>query len=556
MVQTRCRAMLLSATLLASGCAFFALPRPISAQTQAGALPATLAPLRHGPLIVWYVAPEERAPETGLQAIAALHDATPLTYQEQASGSFGQDASSFGVSSGSYGIDSSSSSISTPKAAQGQDAPSATQNGIAYREQESGNFGDTAGSYGTTSGSYGITGSNLGQTAGSYGTTAGSYGQTAGSLGEASRGGGDTAPKVSHAASVEQLMNRIRHVFPDLRAAFYEVDPAQLQDKLTAAKGTPQYPDVLLGTLPQTWWSSLQGQFGLAQLRAASFRDDGVTENAPPTDEFAILAHAPDMEVARAFALWMSEPYAGCPGCVESLLSAKEEAAAKVAASAVERLLHGQTMGDEADPAMAGNLSQGVRRMLTTTRNTVAEDGPFHVEVEQASVNGNLAAVVLRTVVSSDHVFGVAHPLIILRTGREGRWRVLHASMNLPQFEEENVRRTLMHTSPPSAAEQRTGVKGVSIAAPQEGATRTARPELVWDNGGGAGLQVVEWQLNLGHSWSDAHIYLVDDRSPRLRTHVIAQFASDAGRYRWRVWSVGTSGEMKISLWRSFSVAP
>lgn len=556
MVQTRCRAMLLSATLLASGCAFFALPRPISAQTQAGALPATLAPLRHGPLIVWYVAPEERAPETGLQAIAALHDATPLTYQEQASGSFGQDASSFGVSSGSYGIDSSSSSISTPKAAQGQDAPSATQNGIAYREQESGNFGDTAGSYGTTSGSYGITGSNLGQTAGSYGTTAGSYGQTAGSLGEASRGGGDTAPKVSHAASVEQLMNRIRHVFPDLRAAFYEVDPAQLQDKLTAAKGTPQYPDVLLGTLPQTWWSSLQGQFGLAQLRAASFRDDGVTENAPPMDEFAILAHAPDMEVARAFALWMSEPYAGCPGCVESLLSAKEEAAAKVAASAVERLLHGQTMGDEADPAMAGNLSQGVRRMLTTTRNTVAEDGPFHVEVEQASVNGNLAAVVLRTVVSSDHVFGVAHPLIILRTGREGRWRVLHASMNLPQFEEENVRRTLMHTSPPSAAEQRTGVKGVSIAAPQEGATRTARPELVWDNGGGAGLQVVEWQLNLGHSWSDAHIYLVDDRSPRLRTHVIAQFASDAGRYRWRVWSVGTSGEMKISLWRSFSVAP
>lgn len=549
--------MLLSATLLGSGSAFIWIACTLSAQTQGSAVPATLAPLRHGPLIVWYVAPEERAPETGLQAIAALHDATPLTYHEQASGSFGQNAGSFGVSSGSYGIDSSSNSISTPKAAQGQDAPSPTQNGIAYREQESGSFGYTAGSYGTTSGSYGITGSNLGQTAGSYGTTAGSYGQTAGSLGEAvSTGGGDTAPKVSHAAPVEQLMDRMRHVFPDLRAEFFEVDAAQLQDKLTAAKGTPQYPDVLLGTLPQTWWSNLQGQFGLAQLRAASFRDDGVTENAPPTDEFAILAHAPDMEVARAFALWMSEPYADCPGCVETSLSAKEAAAAKVAASAVERLLHGQTLGDEADPAMAGNLSQGVRRMLTTTRNTVAEDGPFHVEVEQASVNGTLAAVVLRTVVSSDHVFGVAHPLIILRLGREGRWRVLHASMNLPQFEEENVRRTLMHTSPPSAAEQRTGVKGVSIAAPLEGAAHTARPELVWDNGGGAGLQVVEWQMNLGHAWSDAHMYLVDDRNPRLRTHVIAQFASDAGRYRWRVWSVGTNGEMKISVWRGFSVVP
>ena len=541
--------MLLSVTLLASAAA-------LQAQTQGGTLPETLAPLRHGPLVVWYVGEAERAPETGLQAIAALHDVTPLTYHEQESGSFGQNASTFGESSGSYGVDSTSSTISTPKPAQGQDAPSATQNGIGYREQESGSFGENSGSYGTTSGSYGTTGANLGQTASSYGTTSGNYGQTAGSLGEAASVGGNSATKTSHAAPVEQLMDRMRHVFPDLRAEFFEVDPAQLKDKLTAAKGTSQYPDVLLGTLPQTWWSSLQGEFGLALLRAASFHDDGVTENAPPPDEFAILTHAPDMDVARAFALWMSEPYAGCPGCVESALSAKEEAAAKVATSAVERLLHGQTLGDEADPAMAGNLSQGVRRMLTTTRNTVAEDGPFHVEVEQASVNGNLAAVVLRTVVSSDHVFGVAHPLIVLRAGREGRWRVLHASMNLPQFEEEKVRETLMNTRPPSAAEQRTGVKGVSLAAPQDGATRSARPELVWDNGGGAGLQVVEWQTNLGHSWSDAHLYLVEDRSPRLRTHVIAQFASEPGRYRWRVWSVGTNGEMKISAWRGFSVVP
>ena len=74
---------------------------------------------------------------------------------------------------------------------------------------------------------------------------------------------------------------------------------------------------------------------------------------------------------------------------------------------------------------------------------------------------------------------------------QNGQWRVLQMSLNLPQFEQTNVRETLMETAPTSASEQRGGVKGVSLATPHDGAQCVPQPELVWDNNGGAGLQVV-----------------------------------------------------------------
>jgi hypothetical protein len=77
-------------------------------------------------------------------------------------------------------------------------------------------------------------------------------------------------------------------------------------------------------------------------------------------------------------------------------------------------------------------------------------------------------------------------------------------------------------------------------------------PQLVWDNRGGAGLQVVEWQRGEDGAWSDTRLYLVEDRNPTLRTQVMAEFADANGRYRWRVWSVGAHGDLQISAWRTF----
>jgi hypothetical protein len=546
-------AMMMSTALLWSGASW--------TQSQGAGLPDELAPLRHGPLVVWYLQTKESPPQTNLEAIAGLHHATPLTYQEQSAGNFGQSASRFGQTAGSYGLDADTATISTPKAAPGEDAPSATPNGIGYKEQDAGNFGQTSSSYGTESSEHGQTASSYGQNAGSFGTAASNHGQTASSYGVSTStipGAGDGSGKpenvAGHSAAVERFVERLRSSFPELQANFYQVDPAELKSRLAAARGSSVYPDVLLGTLPEVWWKELQGQYGLAMLKQADFYQNGVTATLPRVEDFAILQHAPHMQVARAFAVWMSEPNTACPGCVQAQLSAKEKAAATVAMGAMDSLLHNQPISGYADPVMADGVAPGVQRMLTTTANTVAADASFHVEVERASVNGGVAAVVLRVLVSSGGVFGVAHPLMILRTQKDGQWKVLQVSLNLPQFEAANVRATLMDTSPTAVAEQKAGVRGVTLAAPQDGMTAGPRPELVWDNQGGAGLQVVEWQIDRGDGWSDARLYLVQDHSPRLQTQVIAEFASGAGRYRWRVWSVGMQGEMMISSWRGFGV--
>ena len=538
------------------------------AQDGASGTAAPLTALRQGTLIVWFVVAPVQTPQTGLEAVAALHNATPLDYQESTTGNLGQSASSYGQDAGSYGVDADSRSISTPTIAPGQNATTATPNGMGYRQQAASSFGQNASSYGTASSNTGQPSSTLGQNAGGYGQSAGSYGTAASNLGTASSnfGAGNSAPAQSSASApvqpsvsspaAEQERSRLKEAFPDLQMKFVVVDADQLKQRLTAARDTTDSPDVLLGTLPAAWWNGMDSEFGLAMLRPAVFYPNGVTDSAPGVEEIAILAHAQHMQVARALALWMSEPESGCPGCVQAGLAGKDMAAAAIAKGAVERLVNGQPLGEQSDPELAPEASEGVRRMLATMGNTSASGDGVRVQVEDASVNGSLAAVALRVVVSSAGVFGVAHPLVVLRAGKDGKWKVLQMSLNLPQAEQTSEREALMVTTPPSTAELRTGVKGVSQAAPQDGQTLTQMPELVWDNPGGAGLQVVEWQRGEGGSWSDARLYLVQDTNARLQTHVQAEFADKNGRYRWGVWSVGAEGDVKISPWRTFRLAP
>ena len=539
---------------------------------QSGGDGEPLGALRHGQLVVWYLAASTRPPQSNLNAIADLHHATSLNYSEKTSSGFGQNASNYGENAGSYGVDADSRTISAPQSTAGQDAPTEKQNGIGYKEQEASTAGQNAASYGTAASNNGQEASTAGQNAGSYGTEAGGYGTAASNVGQnaASFGAGaeanaNAAPAAANATApvqqgplsspaAEQAKENLRQTFPDLQVRFFAVDPDQLKERLSATRGSADYPDVLLGTLPAAWWSGLDTQFGLGSLRPAVFYPNGVTENSEGEPQVAILRNAPHMEAARAFALWMSEPSSGCPGCVQASLAGRESAAATVAKSAMERLLNGEPLGDEADPLLVMDSSRGVRRMLATIGSTTVTADGVHVQVEEASANGGLAAVGLRVVVSSANVFGVAHPLVVLRAGKDGQWKVLQMSLNLPQHEQANERAALMVSNPPTAAEQGSGVKGIVQAAPQDGQNVAQVPQLVWDNRGGAGLQVVEWQRGEGGAWSDARLYLVEDRSPTLRTQVIAEFADANGRYRWRVWSVGTHGAVEISPWRAFTL--
>jgi len=532
-----------------------------------------LAALRHGPLVVWYLAASTRPPQSNLNAVAALHNATPLNYSERTTGNFGQSASTFGQNAASYGVDSDSRTISTPSIPPDQNATSAKPNGIGYQQKDLSNFGQNAGGYGTASSNYGQPSSTAGQNAGSYGTASSNYGTAASNVGQnasdfGNRNGSGAPAEAANSvapmqpqqplrnAQAEQVKEGLRESFPDLQMRFLAVDPDQLKARLMAARGTADYPDVLLGTLPAAWWSGMDTDFGLGMLQPAVFYPNGVTDNSEGEPEVAILMHAPHMQAARAFALWMSEPTSDCPGCVQASFKDKQAAAATVAKTAMERLLNGEPLGDAADADLVMDSSHGVRRMLaimgSTSSNTAAPNDGVRVQVAEASVNGGLAAVALRVVVSSPGVFGVAHPLVVLRAGKDGQWKVLQMSLDLPQNEQSNVRQALMVSAPPTSAEQSSGVKGIAQASPQDGQNVAQVPQLVWDNRGGAGLQVVEWQRGEGGAWSDGRLYLVSDRNPTLRTQVMAEFANANGRYRWRVWSVGARGALEISPWRTF----
>jgi hypothetical protein len=546
----------------------------------AGALysqdPEPLSALQNGPLVVWYLAASTRPPQSNLNAVAALHNATPLNYSQQTTGNFGQNASTFGQNAGSYGVDADSRTISTPSIPPDQNATTAKPNGIGYQQKDLGNFGQNAAGYGTTASNYGQNGSTAGQNAGGYGQNSGSYGTAASNVGTNASDFGNTngsgapaeaansAPPMQQQplrnAQAEQVKEGLREAFPDLQMRFIAVDPDQLKARLMAARGSVDYPDVLLGTLPAAWWSGMDTDFGLSMLQPAVFYPNGVTDNSEGEPEVAILMHAPHMQAARAFALWMSEPTSDCPGCVQASLTGKQSAAATVAKTAMERLLNGDPLGDVADADLVMDSSRGVRNMLaimgsasgSNAGNTAAPKDGAHVQVEEASANGGLAAVGLRVVVSSPGVFGVAHPLVVLRAGKDGQWKVLQMSLDLPQREQSNVRQALMVSAPPASAEQSSGVKGIAQASPQDGQNVAQIPQLVWDNRGGAGLQVVEWQRGEGGAWSNGRLYLVEDRNPTLRTQVMAEFANANGRYRWRVWSVGAHGAVEISPWRTF----
>lgn len=522
-----------------------------------------LAPLRTGELVVWVVQPSGEPPLPTNSTAAAPPSApragspppppptaTRPTYHEYDAGSYGQTAGSFGKDAGSYGVPSDSSTISAP--------PS----GTGYHEQTTGSFGQRSGGFGTTAGNYGEAAGDYGHTAGSFGVDEGRMGQTAGSFGNSlstiaqagqatSSAQGKLSPEAR--AQLRDLEQELGSAFPELHVQYASVDPGALQADLAEARGTKLCPDVLIAPRPGRWWLRIEREFAVAALQPASFYADGVTQETLPGTRMAILAHAPHRAAAQALAIWMSEAGSGCDGCALQNASRDAESAGLAAARAITRLLQGESLGDEADPAMAPLPPRIGSLMLASTAGTLPADTPVRIDLMRASARGELAAVALRVIASSSNVFALSHSLIVLRRDGNGRWRVLHVGLNLPPREQQDELDALMNSV--SVATERHGFpRGIGQASPPDGDTRQPQPELWWDNGGGATLQVVEWQTSGTGSWSDPCLYLAPDTGARLRTQVTARFASVPATYRWRVWSVGYRGEMTISPWRTFKV--
>ncbi len=245
----RSRSGVLSVALsLALPVAALAVTAGLYAQSDGGSPQSPLQALRHGPLVVWYVSASPPPPLSNLDAIAALHNATPLDYTEHSAVNFGQNVSSYGQTAESYGVNADSRSISVPSIPPNADASTATPDGIGYKEEESTSFGQNAGSFGTTAGNVGQESSTLGQTSGSYGQTSGSYGTEPSNVGqdESSFGVGSVASPVASfgqgngagsqtgnqplsAPGAERIKDSLREAFPDLRMQFVVVAPDDLE---------------------------------------------------------------------------------------------------------------------------------------------------------------------------------------------------------------------------------------------------------------------------------------------------------------------------------------
>ena len=485
-----------------------------------------LAPLSSGSLTIWIVAHNPNpAPRPRLRVGQASGPAVP-EYQEKTMGEFGQTAGSVGQTAGSVGQT------------------------VGSFGETAGSVGQTAGSAGQTAGSYGTAASNVGKNAGDAGQTVGSFGVSTTDLPAAAAAANTVqtrGPGPKRDARWAGLLNDLAQHFPRLQVQMTDVYDDGLQTRLEEAAGTRNAPDVLLGNPLPTGWSRANqalASLGMEMRLPQTEEDTPVGGFEPEAAILTVRGHSPD--AARAFYVWLAE---GDRGAFKPE-SAAEVAAGAVAARVLRGALQGDPLGSDVDSQMARLDGQQAREMLAK-----GGQGKFQVEVMAEHVRNGFAVVSLRGVESGSKAFGLVHALVVLRKDRAGRWEVLQVSPFLTRSMlatgyEFLSKATMGRDASNPLGNESAKPLGIAQASPADGEFRPPMPELWWDNLGGSSIQVVEWTAGSGGS----NLFFVKDNDPRLKTRVVARFAATAGRYRWRVWSVGADGSVVMSSWRELTV--
>lgn len=528
-------------------------------------VPDLLAPLKQGHLVVWVLRPTPAQRDRSTEIPA--YRGSKAGYTEQTAGSLGQTAGSFGQTAGSYGVASSSTTISVPNGVVNSGTPTSQDHpeAVGYTEQTSGSFGQTAGSYGTTASDHGQTPSTLGQTAGSYGATASDHGQTAGDFGHSlstiAAAGSTDAKSAADAARAaarhgpqvpdefrDRLQRELKARFGDLQASFYTIQADQLLNRLAELKGTQDYPDVVVAPSLPVEWQKVAGDLGVIPVGTPMAIEQAEAIGAPPYKppvQASVMLRAPHPDTARAYVLWLEEWAAG--GWGDGWEAG--DGPANVAAGAVAAVLNGTSVDGDPD---AAKFSAGIARRLALNANLSDTSGlSFRVEVLREAENDQLAVVALRTFVLSDRALGVLHSLVVMRWDGNSQWKVLQISENLEPY---RLQEAFAKLQPFAVSAKPVQLGDISLTAPSDGDNRPPMPELGWDNGGGGGLLLVEWQLKAGAEWTDSRIYFVTEGTARSETRMTARFAQTAGLYRWRAWSLGSGGAVKLSTWRTMNI--
>ena len=454
-----------------------------------------LAPLKSGNLAVWIVIPHDNSPATQKARIAAAGLSSEV--KEQTAGSFGQAA---------------------------------------------GSMGRNAGDAGRTAASFGVGTTDLARAAKAANTVT------------------TAVPELKHDMEFDLLSTHLEAQFPDLQVDFEDVSEDDLKADLEETAHTESAPDLLLGGPLPAWpaWVLRLGELTKwTEIQIPQTEDMTAVQAEGFVPQVLVLSGSRNQQVARAFLTWLLEGG-------DRILANKpnDDSAAGIAAKVYRNLLQGKPVGEDADPDLTGYRLPAAPLRLFARNRTIpqpaeAMNGEIWVDVMAVEASRNSAIVELRATGSAYQMQEIRHALMVLRKDAAGDWRVLQVSQNLaPGLRQRGVELLAKASVAESSLLRNEGSAplGISQAAPVDGDQRSAQPELWWDNLGGATLQVVEWQVG---GWADrdpSYLFFVPDSGSRLKTRVIARFAANQGRYRWRVWSVGADGTIVLSGWRTLNI--
>lgn len=427
------------------------------------------------------------------------------------------------------------------------------------------NYGTTAGSYGQTAGSYGRNAGDAGTTAGDYGQTAGSYGNSLSTIGEAGAANRRAADARADAAYQrerdpyrDQLRGEIGGQLPTLQPTYVAVPAEQLAARLAQVQGSSNVPDVVMGE-PQLQPESRDVLRGVTATALGTPGllpiEDAEPPVLAPAPEAVLMVAARHASAARAFLVALREPASEEHDFTWT--DANREPVT-LAVQAVQAVLLGGSI-DAADKEF-GSFAPTAARLRELAPQSAQALAGLRAETRPrvAELNDQLAVVRLFSVLASPRGFGTVHPLVVLRHGADGHWRVLSFTLNLAPELGAQALAILAPYTQPTKPTQLGQPQPVSAMTPRDSDVVQPPPQLGWQNAGGGTLLVVEWQLRTGSAtapdWTDSNLYFVPDDGSRLQTRAEARFANRAGVYRWRVWTVGAGGVLRLSDWHLLHV--
>jgi hypothetical protein len=176
--------------------------------------------------------------------------------------------------------------------------------------------------------------------------------------------------------------------------------------------------------------------------------------------------------------------------------------------------------------------------------------------------NSRIAFVLLAVIASGDSFYGMPHMIFILRNQGTG-WRILQIETNVQMPDAEGVQG--IDANPPllrafdsrivgDRAEQ---LPAAVLVDPPDRAVLSRFPEppdISWQSEARADAYfIVESQFaNRGDeaNWSESNLTFAETSRATQPFKQRAPFGVGAQPHRWRIWTLGRSGAVSVSLWR------